>query len=53
MFKGLGTDTLDILTYLIVGSLIVLIITHPTGFASAVTSLGGLIQGESKILTGA
>lgn len=44
---------LDIITYLILGSLAVLVVTHASGFATAVTSLSNVVTSESKILTGA
>jgi hypothetical protein len=44
---------LDIFMYLFIGLAGVLILTHASGFASAVTSLGGVLTAESNILTGA
>lgn len=43
---------LDIIMYLIVASLVVLIVMNASGFATAVTAVGGLVQGESKVLSG-
>ncbi len=43
---------MDIAMWLILASLIVLIVMNPKGFSSAVSSIGGFVQGESKILTG-
>jgi hypothetical protein len=43
---------LDIIMYIIVASLVVLIVMNASNFATAVTSIGGLITGESTILTG-
>lgn len=43
---------LDIIMYLIVASLVVLIIMNASNFATAVSAIGGLVTGESKILTG-
>ena len=43
---------LDIVMWLIVASLIVLVIMNPKGFSSDVTSVGGVVTGESTILTG-
>lgn len=43
---------LDIAMWLIVASLVVLVITNPTGFASDVSAIGTFVQGESSILSG-
>lgn len=41
-----------ILTLLFFGLVAVLVVTHPTGFASAVTAVGGQTYQESSLLTG-
>lgn len=43
---------LDIMMWIIIGSLVVLIIMNPSGFSQDVTAVGGGVQGESKLLTG-
>jgi len=43
---------LDIALWIILGSALVLIITNAANFATAVTSVGGFVTGESKILAG-
>lgn len=48
----MGKGVLDVIMWLIVGSLIVLIIMNPSGFAKDVGAVGGAVQGESTILTG-
>jgi len=48
----MGKGILDVIMWLIVGSLIVLIIMNPSGFAQDVGSIGGAVQGESTVLTG-
>jgi hypothetical protein len=52
MFKGFGTDTLDIVTMIILAALIVLIVTHASGFATALSSIGGFVTQETSILAG-
>lgn len=37
---------------LFVGALIVLVITHASGFSSAVTAVGGTVTDDAKLLTG-
>lgn len=44
---------MDIASWLIVASLVVLIITHPNGFSKDVTSLGSVVTGGMHELTGA
>jgi hypothetical protein len=46
--KGL----LDIVMWLIIGSLVVLAVTNAGGFSQAVGAVGGFVQGESRILAG-
>jgi len=48
----MGKGILDVVMWLIVGSLVVLIIMNPAGFAQDVGAVGGTVQGESTILTG-
>lgn len=43
---------MDIVTMLILGSLVVLVIMNPKGFSSDVAATGGFITAESTILTG-
>ncbi len=44
---------LDMFTYLLLGLFAVLVITHASQFATAVTSIQGFVTAESNILTGA
>jgi hypothetical protein len=46
-------SVVEIILWLIIASLIVLVVMNPKGFVAALTSVGGLITGESRILTGA
>lgn len=48
----MGKGILDVIMWLIVGSLIVLIIMNPSGFAKDVGAVGGEVRGESTVLTG-
>lgn len=43
---------MDIVTYILLGLALVAILTHASGFASAVSSLGGIVTSESQILSG-
>jgi hypothetical protein len=43
---------LDIALWIILGSALVLIITNASNFATAVTSVGGIVTQESNILAG-
>lgn len=43
---------MDIVLWVLVGSIFVLVIMNPGGFSQDVTSVGGFVTGESKILTG-
>jgi hypothetical protein len=42
----------EIIMWVIVASLVVLVVMNPKGFASAVANIGGLVMGESRILSG-
>ena len=44
---------LDMFTYLLLALFAVLVVTHASGFATAISSLSGFVTAESKILTGA
>lgn len=44
---------LDIFTYLLLALFAVLVVTHASGFSTAISSLSGFVTTESKILTGA
>lgn len=48
----MGKFFMDMLMLVVIASLVVLVIMNPGGFTQDVTSVGGAIQGESKILTG-
>jgi hypothetical protein len=48
----MGKGVLDVVMWIIIGSLIVLIIMNPSGFAQDVGAVGGAVQGESSVLTG-
>lgn len=49
----MGKGVLDVIMWLIIASALVLVIMNPKGFSQDVTSVGGFVQGESTILTGA
>lgn len=42
----------EIILWVIVASLIVLVVMNPKGFTAAVTSVGNIGMGESRLLTG-
>lgn len=44
---------LDMFTYLLLALFAVLVVTHASNFATAVSSLSNFVTAESKILTGA
>lgn len=48
----MGRVFLDVTLWLIIGSALVLVIMNPQGFTADISSVGGFVQGESKILTG-
>lgn len=41
-----------LIQWLFLGALVVLVVTHASGFASAVTAVGGQVTGDAKLLTG-
>lgn len=45
-------DAVKLIQWLFLGALCVLVITHGEGFASAVTAVGGQLNGSAKLLTG-
>ena len=49
----MGKTALDMFTYLLLALFAVLVITHASGFATAISSLSSFVTAESKILTGA
>ena len=48
----MGRMVMDIALWIVLGSALVLIVTHASGFATAVSAIGGFATGESKILAG-
>jgi hypothetical protein len=48
----MGKDAVHFVLWLFVGSLIVLAITHASGFSSAVTSVGGQLTNDAFLLSG-
>jgi hypothetical protein len=44
---------LDMFTYLLLALFAVLVVTHASNFATAVSSISSFVTSESKILTGA
>lgn len=45
-------QAVHLIQWLFLGALCVLVITHASGFSSAVTAVGGQINGDAKLLTG-
>ncbi len=45
-------QAVHIVLWLFVGAIVVLIVTHASGFATAVTSVGNLADNSAKILAG-
>lgn len=43
----------EFIMWLFVGALVVLVVTHSTGFATAVSAVGGQVDNSATILTGA
>ncbi len=43
---------MDVILYVLLGLAFVAALTHATGFATAVGSVGGVITSESQILSG-
>lgn len=41
-----------LIMWLFVGALVVLVVTHAAGFATAVTAVGGQITGDASLLAG-
>lgn len=42
-----------LILFLFVGALLVLVVTHASGFASAVTAVGNQVTNDATLLTGA
>jgi hypothetical protein len=42
----------EVILWIIVASLVVLVVMNSFGFVQAVTAVGGVVTGESTILTG-
>lgn len=49
----MGKTALDMFMYLLLALFAVLVITHASGFATAISSISSFVTAESKILTGA
>jgi hypothetical protein len=45
-------DITHFILWLFVGALVVLVVTHATGFATATTAVGGQITNDAYLLTG-
>lgn len=48
----MGHVFMDIIMWIIIASLVVLVIMNPSGFATDVSSVGGVVNTESTTLTG-
>lgn len=48
----MGRDGVHLLLWLFVGSLVVLAVTHASGFSTAVTSVGGQLTNDAFLLSG-
>lgn len=46
------TQVVKLIQWLFLGALVVLVVTHASGFASAVQAVGGEINKDAKLLTG-
>lgn len=46
-------DVVHVILWLFVGALVVLIVTHAPGFATAVNAVGGQVTNDASLLTGA
>jgi hypothetical protein len=45
-------DVIHVIMWLFVGALVVLVITHASGFSTAVTAVGGQVTGDASLLAG-
>jgi hypothetical protein len=45
-------DVTHFILWLFVGSLVVLVVTHATGFSTAVTAVGGQLTNDAYLLSG-
>lgn len=49
-----GSDTfVKVILFFFIGALVVLVVTHATGFATAVTATGGQVANMGALLSGA
>lgn len=47
------TQITHLILWLFVGALLVLVVTHATGFATAVSAVGGQVTNDASLLSGA
>ena len=45
-------DGLHLVMWIFVGALVVLVVTHASGFATAVTAVGGQVTNDASLLAG-
>lgn len=45
-------SVVHLIQWLFLGALVVLIVTHASGFSSAVSAVGGQVTNDAKLLTG-
>lgn len=45
-------DVMHLVQWLFMGALVVLVVTHASGFSSAVNAVGGQLTNDAKLLTG-
>lgn len=45
-------DVVHLILWVFVGALIVLVVTHATGFATAVSAVGGQVNSDAALLAG-
>ena len=45
-------DLVHIVLWIFIGALVVLVVTHPTGFASATNAVGGQVTNDASLLAG-
>lgn len=46
------SQIVKLIQWLFLGALVVLVVTHASGFATAVQAVGGEVRGSAKLLTG-
>jgi hypothetical protein len=47
------SSVVKVIGWLFIGAIVVLIVTHASGFATSVTAVGGQVTNDASLLTGA